>query len=319
MQSSAFRTVGTTQVSLSSANSTYLNQSMPSGYRDVPVVNTDDEGYCNADAGALGASCSPTTPIISVTYAQHIAMNNCGMTQPTIAARIADCKTQNPSVATWDGAVNGTSGEATWMLVTKLTADSSNATGGLLSNCVLAVGAGGLQCVFKETWQDQRTGLIWSSLVAGALNNNALATGSGMLTANWCKASGNSEASDITCGSANNVSFCSEVLTPAITGENWVAGAQGNYTYDKAKGGMGRYSSPSVMWRLPTIHDYNQAEADGIRFVMPDMGGLENGLYDWTASIDSGTRSHAWQFNGTLGYITSTVRTNPGRIRCVAR
>lgn len=90
----------------------------------------------------------------AVIYALRPA-NNCG-TIGSIVTRIADCATQNTSRATWNGANKGVSNESTWKLVTR--------NGAL-----------------KEVWQDQRTGLIWSSLVATGVINSQV---------NWCTAAG---------------------------------------------------------------------------------------------------------------------------------
>jgi len=49
--------------------------------------------------------------------------------------------------------------------------------------------------------------------------------------------------------------------------ENWATG-----TYSPAKGYMGATSTDKVLWRLPTLNDYEQADLDGIAMVLPDMG-----------------------------------------------
>lgn len=49
----------------------------------------------------------------------------------------------------------------------------------------------------------------------------------------------------------------------------------GTRVYLAAKGGMGKTATdqrPSIRWGLPSIYDYKLADANGIRFVMPDMG-----------------------------------------------
>lgn len=155
-------------------------------------------------------------------------MSGSGLSPTTISDCITHCANENPSVATWNGQSNGNSGEAEWKLVTRLGAS-------------------------KEVWQDQRTGLIWSSLVS---------TGD-----HWCKA---------------------------------VAS-----------------SSPSVYWRLPTIGDYKQADVDGIRHVMPDMGA--NGTAEWSASLFSGSRNSAWNFYSIDGYVYGNTRNLSVAVRCVAR
>ena len=75
-----------------------------------------------------------------------------------------------------------------------------------------------------------------------------------------------------------------------------------------------------MAWRLPTIHDYEQAEIDGIRFVMPDMGMGSSGIYEWSATVYSSLRSEAWLFSGSLGLVNAANRNStPYGARCVGR
>lgn len=184
MASSALRDPGTapvanhgdiqstsSQISLASEVITYAGTDLPSGgadnYRDIPVQEVDDDGY-------IGTSCK---------YAPRPAID-CGTTQSTIAARIADCATQNPSTASWDGATQCNRGQGLWKLVTRI---GSN----------------------KEVWQDQRTGLIWSSAVN--------ATG-----INWCQATGNTQNAPVTY----NQSYNNAAGTP-ITGNGSIGTISG--------------------------------------------------------------------------------------------
>ena len=116
-----------------------------SGYRAVPDINTDDDGETGD----------------SVTYVNRSTWGSttCGTTQSTIAARIADCATVFGANATWDGSVDGNAGQGVWKLVTR--------TGPVTSS------------MGQEVWQDERTGVLWSSLVSKAIN--------------WCMASGNND------------------------------------------------------------------------------------------------------------------------------
>jgi len=100
MVSTMYRDPATAQMSLSTETST---SSYASGYRDVPDVFSDDDGY-DASSPVIKA----TRPAIT-----------CGTTQATIEARIADCLEKNATTATWDGATKGTSSEGTWKLVTR--------------------------------------------------------------------------------------------------------------------------------------------------------------------------------------------------------
>lgn len=127
---------------------------------------------------------------------------------------------------------------------------------------------------------------------------------------------------------ASPISYCAEAASVnAPAGENWGAGV-----YLAAKGGMGKTStaqSPSVRWRLPSIEDYMQANVNGIRFVMPDMGivgtsrpladGSVGGYWEWSASLVSSVRSSAWYFSSSNGFISNDFRTSSGSVRCIGR
>jgi hypothetical protein len=378
------------QLTLNSEVATYGSSNLPTtggyNYRDIPDATKDDEGY-------NGTTCA---------YALRPG-TNCGIAQATLAARIADCATQNPSTSTWNGAAQCSQGQGMWQLVTRNGAN-------------------------QEVWKDQRTGLIWSSYVSAGINwcqasgntqnapvtftqayNNAAGTpitGNGTLgsisggssslgetitvtftnattfsvsgtggaggcqggsitsggltttagsTVTWSRAgfcsftitqgavnyAANDKqiltsvaAASYSCapgaGSllqpASPVSFCAEAAgVNAPAGENWGTG-----TYLAAKGALGANSTPSVRWRLPTIHDYEQAEINGIRQVFPDMGiagtnrpvidgspGATN--YEWSASLYSSFRGVSWVFYGGDGYVGGNLRGTSYPVRCVGR
>jgi hypothetical protein len=73
-----------------------------------------------------------------------------------------------------------------------------------------------------------------------------------------------------------------------------------------------------VRWRLPTLHDYELAEVDGIRSVMPDMGAFATN-YEWSSSVNSSVRANAWVFYGTFGLVSRNNRLNHYVVRCVGR
>lgn len=372
------------QITLNHETTTYAGANLPTtagyNYRDIPNQIKDDEGY-------LGTSCK---------YAPR-PTSDCGTSQATIALRIADCAAANPATSTWNGATQCNGGEGTWNLVSR---DGAN----------------------KEVWQDARTGLIWSSVVASA---------------NWCRASGNTQQAPVSfyrsyntsattaitgngtigaisggsssvgetititftsattytvsganCGGgtksntlsttpgstetfgranycsftitqgavnfvngdifqlnsvaassyscdpvANNlqpttpISYCTEGagFNQTNAGENWGSG-----TYMAAKGRLGRNATPSVAWRLPTINDYKQADVNGVRFVMPDMGiagntrpnrdgstGVVNA--EWSSSVSSFNRIYSWSFYPDFGYVYFFNRVNTYAVRCVGR
>jgi hypothetical protein len=306
--SNVFRDTGSGQLTQSAEVTAYAGNSaspnLPSNYREVPDVLKDDDGYYSADAGCA-SQCTLNAPI---TGTQHLAFNDCGLTQGSIAARIADCNSTNGRLATWSGIVSGTGGQGTWYLVTR-------------------------QGTNKEVWQDGRTGLIWSSKLTTVAGDN------------WCRASGNGQANDPS-NYCNNATYqpqyptiesdCAEpagaVPTPgwcsngtaysssAGCGATWTANPD-NWTvgtYSAAKGGMGANSTTlKVRWRLPTIHDYEQANIDGIRSVMPDMGAF--GGNDWSASVYSSNRNLAWYFGSVSGGVSLNNRNINGAVRCVGR
>ncbi len=263
------------------AGTAYTNST--SGYRAVPDINTDDDGYTGG----------------SVTYVNRSTWGSttCGTTQSTIAARIANCATVFGANATWDGSVDGNAGQGVWKLVTR--------TGPVTSS------------MGQEVWQDERTGLLWSSLVSTGIN--------------WCMASGNNDitnnptAETDPSGYCNNSSYQNTGTGPATKAISACFEDGGNYftntnaaINNAGKTGLGLSSTPAVAWRLPTIHDYEQAEIDGFRFVMPDMG--SSGTWEWAASVVSVARNTAWDFDGKYGSVNSSTRiVTTGGARCVGR
>lgn len=105
-----------------------------------------------------------------------------------------------------------------------------------------------------------------------------------------------------------------------------VSRCQKNPSYS-LKGQMGAQASstsPSVFWRLPTLWDYQQANVDGIRFVMPDLTSTTSPENEWTATIVSNIVGDAWYFSGSInGWGISQgaggIRSSHLAIRCVGR
>ncbi len=203
----------------------------------------------------------------------------CGTNQSTVAARIAHCASQNPTRSTWDGPTNGNAGQGVWKLVTY------NAT--------------------HEVWRDERTTLLWSDNLG---------------TTNWCRASGSSGGGPY--GQVDPSNYCDNVANQnQVTPESWCTedpGLNTPGTYDSMKGGM-RFAatggSPSVVWRLPTVYDYQMANIDGFRFPLPNMG------FDfWSASVLSNNRGRGWYFEGNGASFDSDGRNVGGySVRCVGR
>lgn len=140
------------QMTLDNEQNTYSGTDFPTtggfNYRDVPDVTKDDDGHD-------GVTCK---------YAPRPA-NDCGSTQNTVSARIANCLSQNPLTSTWNGSVQCNRGQGIWKLVTRMGAN-------------------------KEVWQDQRTGQLWSSRVSTSMN--------------WCQASGNTQLAPVTFSNSYN-------------------------------------------------------------------------------------------------------------------
>jgi len=259
-------------------------QDLPAGYRDIPDTTKDDDGYY--------ASGNTTSQVVAAARPS----NDCGKTQGVLAERIAECASLNPTTSTWDGATKANAGQAVWKLVTRF-------------------GAG------KEVWQDTRTGLLWSSIVK--------------VGESWCKAAGNAQAGDAYCTDvahqpdlSNVESWCAEVGPAAYyqpvtgSGETWTNG-----TYSVAKGGMGKKAAGgtnalSVRWRLPNVYDYQQANIDGIRFVMPDMvASAGDTVYEWTATVTGSNTVYAYVFGSGHGEIIKKNRADitSYSVRCVGR
>ena len=265
--------------------------------RDLGVTQLQQDSEVTTYAGAALPTGYRDVPVATKDDDGYNGINMNYVTRPStdcglsgiLASRITNCG------FAWSGAAHGNSGQATWSLVTRNGAN-------------------------KEVWQDQHTGLLWSSLVAGVGATPA---------DDWCEAAGDSEVADPTC-SGNTISYCAETgLSPdVVLGENWVPTTP---SYSAAKGLMGKNSAPAVRWRLPTVHDYEQAEIDGIRMVMPDMGlpggwrpsidtsaGVTSGN-EWTASMSDQSTANAFVFHADYGYVNFGARTSMYAIRCVGR
>jgi hypothetical protein len=292
--SNVHRDKATSQLTQDEEKNNYSGASLPSGYREIPDITKDDDGSTGG----------------SVTPVNRAAFIDCGTNQNTIAARVADCATANGANATWDGATKGNAGQGMWKLVTRLGPNT-------------------------EVWQDQRTQLIWSTKFPS--NDN------------WCRAAGNVQSNDTSYCNSTTLqpqyptaqSLCAESGTVPVPGwcsngsfyasSTGCTGAGGTWTantedfttgvYSVKKGGMGKIasaSSPSVMWRLPTIYDYKLADVNGIRFVMPDMV-VTSGFYENSASVYSNSRPDAWIFHGTNGKVAFSARNIGSGVRCVGR
>ncbi|AFY00822.1 hypothetical protein [Bdellovibrio bacteriovorus] len=288
-RSNMARTKGTVQISQGAETSTFAGTNvLPSGYRPIPDILKDDEGK---DGNS-----------ITVVNRTGWGATTCGTTQSTISGRIADCATTFGTNATWNGETNGHAGQSTWKLVTR--------TG--------AVSGAGLTTKGREVWQDQATGLIWSSLIS--------------TDTNWCKASGSNNITGNPFAQDDPADYCDNASYQATTGQA-ISGCyedDGSHftstdpSIDNAsKAGLGINSSPKVAWRLPTRWDYLEAEKNGLRYVIPDNPNKNA----WTATLNStnASRIDAYTFNHTIAssasgqILWSTRSSSTTAARCVGR
>lgn len=63
-----------------------------------------------------------------------------------------------------------------------------------------------------------------------------------------------------------------------------------------------------------TINDYMLANVNGLRFVLPDLNGIE-----WSASVFASSRSSAFYFHSYHGVVSTNTRSNVYPTRCVGR
>lgn len=292
-----------------------------------------DESYCGLDKKWTKLSgCQPNTahrlvPIISTDHDGELSSFfvdraywgsvECGLTG-TLDTRMSDCVTKintalssssivatyrNTAVWNSNGSM-GNSGFGIWKLVSRV-----NATG---------VG-------MVEVWRDENTKLFWSSRVSENIN--------------WCRASGSSnnlkfpdlaenDLSNI-CNlqsnqeqvvSQNIISACFEDTGFSDSHSDIKPFTHGTVPSGKSAGKAGIHSTSTqkIFWRLPTIYDYRIANYNGMRFVLPDMTGV-NANDEWTATINSLDRKKAWTFQSGSGQKLSKARNLKFSARCIGR
>jgi hypothetical protein len=349
LQSGASRDSTATQITVTQEVSTYAGVDFPAGVRDIPAVATDDDGgSASSVVTRLNRANNNTGGSFNV-WNTGVARKECGMGIATIAGRIASCDAQHATKPSWDtsssdgkiswsGATSGfgLAGEGSWTLVTVYALGGSNGTTCPASNTTAS------SC--REVWRDDRTGLLWSDRIG---SNSTIGTAN-IDFFTWCTASGNTQNVSGDCRTSGNgglagstynfagISLCAEaagLTTPIGTADagNQVALYTSAWTevgtaVRDAKGGMlktansdpaGLAQSPSVRWRLPTKWDYQQADNDGIRLVLPNFyTGNEN---VWSASLDSGSRTNVWLFGSLNGGVASFGRAGQFAMHCIGR
>lgn len=136
--SGIFRNKGTPQVTYKTETA---RGSEMNNLRSNPDIRFDDDGR---DGKNVASRTDLTRPSVE-----------CGLLiAETLAQKITDCVNKNGSMATWDGAAYGTSGESAWNLVSLVDTELGK----------------------SEIWYDQRTQMIWSDIIAREVN--------------WCQAAG---------------------------------------------------------------------------------------------------------------------------------
>ncbi len=291
--SGLFRDHTTAKISLATETTTYagINSTLPAGYRAIANIDKDTDG------GILNGS-----PQVVKVNRSTWAGTTCGLSG-VLTTRIANCNTVFGANATWDGNLSGNAGQGNWQLVSR----SGNIASGL----------------GQEVWKDNTTGLLWSSLVSSGLN--------------WCKGIGSSNSANTNVvAQALNEDDPNDICDQ-IFYQNQLAGTDvisacteyvGLTTTDSAiinsgKSNLGKTTSspattPSVLWRAPTMYDYMIANQNGLRFVMPDMQDTNQGD-EWTATIFSADRAQAWTFNGATGQRKIQNRSFLNSMRCIGR
>ncbi len=282
--STAHRNQDTSPVSIVAEANVHMGsgstQNLPGGYRHITSILKDDDGLISTEV----------TPVSRVGWGTL----SCGVSQSTLAAKIAHCETIFGTNAKWEGAIAGNAGQVTWKLVSR--SGSVNAGKG------------------REVWLDDKTKLIWSSLVSRNLN--------------WCKAVGNSNNSAVIAryrendaeNFCNNDSYQNNTTGSVISAcfeEGGFSNTDSNVD-NLAKTNLSLSSTPSVAWRLPTFNDYEVADVHGIRFVMPDMGSNSTGQ-EWMATTYSFDKQKAWTFSSDTGLHATKNRNQTALVRCVGR
>ncbi|RYF50627.1 MAG: hypothetical protein EOO38_05210 [Cytophagaceae bacterium] len=272
------------------------SNAVPAYYRMIPNISTDNEGSAAGVISVNRVLTDGSTPWGSTT---------CGLGAASLDAAVSNCASVMGPNATWDGASKGNAAFGTWKLVSR--GGAPNGSYG------------------QEVWRDERTKLIWSSVVA---------------TTNWCIAAGVHNVGGIAGAQNDPNGYCNGVSTsctgsttcqvtssPVESGcyedTNFIPPSGGHGTTIINIGGkasLGLTSTTKVGWRLPTLQDIKLAEVDGIRFVLPDLG-AGGGQTEWTAATLSSNTTIAWTYNSATGSLgASNTRNGAARsVRCVGR
>lgn len=256
---------------------------LPAGYRVITSISRDDEG---------GPTSTEVTPVNRAGWGN----TSCGTTQATLADRINHCEAVFGINSAWDGSVLGNAGQMRWRLVTR-TGNVSSQKG-------------------REVWIDSKTGLLWSSLVSKNIN--------------WCKAAGSSnnlgvnaryredDANNICDQDVNQNNTAGSVISACFEGSGFGTDADVDPAGKAGLSITATATSPAVAWRLPTMYDYEVADAHGIRFVMPDIGN-HFATEEWMATTLASDKTKAWTYTGSAGLQLNKTRNIKVMARCIGR
>ncbi|MBA2405836.1 MAG: hypothetical protein H0V66_13755 [Bdellovibrionales bacterium] len=129
-----------------------------------------------------------------------------------------------------------------------------------------------------EIWQDQRTSMLWSDIIT--------------TEGNWCESSG------------------SQLKPSEYVGEDCEITGKGRSLCTN----YGPPELPKVSWRLPTRHDYLQADIDGIRFAL-----TRSPITFWTATVSTNVkaRTSAWSYHMITGVVIAEPMDSQRNVRCI--
>ncbi len=255
---------------------------LPDGYREVAMAKKDSDA--TFDSFYVGVDRTGWGSQQCGTGAVTDILPN-GFQTWTLRARMSHCAGIFQVNAIWNGQMQGNAGQAKWKLVVRKFASSK----------------------LYEVWLDDNTGMLWSTLVSNSID--------------WCKATGNNEGDIAVSGSCKNLQGSGDPVSACFEGSGFT---QTNDSLDmNGKGGLNKTSSDlQVVWRIPTIFDYEVAEYNGIRFVMPDMGKAlptSSQQFEWMGTINSADSSKAWVFSSKLGKHAFLGRNLTAGVRCIGR
>jgi hypothetical protein len=248
----------------------------------------------------------------------------CGVSG-SIEDRIQNCASLNSHRAIWEGESYGLAGEGTWKLVTLVSTAAAASVG---SPC-----GGGLASGCFEVWRDERTLLIWSDTMQDPYNwfqaagyANSASTVSfteyDAIAVSPLAASGKTYAPrcqnsvGMTCQPSIPISVCADAgVLFGKNGVNSYRNPDGTAGTKNEEFSKGRMHSTDRQWRLPTIDDYQLANINGLRKVLP------NARHSfWSATSYSAAKGNALVFEGTAGLVSFQPRYESAiRVRCVGR